>query len=46
MCNRCRNNLALKIVDVNTEVFDLHNQVIFGAGCNQFPTISFSPAMI
>ena len=32
MCNRCRINLALLIVNVNTEVFALHNQVIFGAG--------------
>ena len=46
MCNRCRINLALLIVNVNTEFFDLHNQVNLGAGCDQLPTISFSPAMI
>ena len=26
MCDRCRTNLALLIVNVNTEVFDFHNQ--------------------
>ena len=26
MCDRCRINLALLIVNVNTEVFALHNQ--------------------
>ena len=26
MCDRCRDNLALLIVNVNTEIFDCHNQ--------------------